>query len=111
MISAAIDPMTTIAGLAALVGDARAGSVVGRNGTVCSAAGNARASATHPEFPGRPHRSREIDSAKDSHGFFYGRILAGATITYGSPRSPVRRRHPTTSSRSFWSLLQGTCSD
>jgi DNA-binding CsgD family transcriptional regulator len=34
MISAAIDPMTTIAGLAALVGDARAGSVVGRGGTV-----------------------------------------------------------------------------
>ncbi|MEU7905720.1 LuxR C-terminal-related transcriptional regulator [Actinoplanes sp. NPDC049118] len=35
MISAAIDPMTTIAGLAALVGDARAGGVVGRDGTVC----------------------------------------------------------------------------
>jgi DNA-binding CsgD family transcriptional regulator len=34
MISAAIDPMSTIAGLAALVGDARAGSVVGRGGTV-----------------------------------------------------------------------------
>jgi DNA-binding CsgD family transcriptional regulator len=34
MISAAIDPMNTIAGLAALVGDARAGSVVGRGGTV-----------------------------------------------------------------------------
>jgi DNA-binding CsgD family transcriptional regulator len=34
MISAAIDPMTTIAGLAALVGDARAGSVVDRGGSV-----------------------------------------------------------------------------
>jgi len=34
MISAAIDPMTTIAGLASLVGDARAGSVVGRGGAV-----------------------------------------------------------------------------
>jgi DNA-binding CsgD family transcriptional regulator len=34
MISAAIDPMTTIAGLAALVGDAWAGGVVGRDGTV-----------------------------------------------------------------------------
>ena len=33
MISAAIDPMSTIAGLAALVGDARAGSVVDRAGT------------------------------------------------------------------------------
>jgi DNA-binding CsgD family transcriptional regulator len=34
MISAAIDPMNTVAGLAALVGDARAGSVVGRGGGV-----------------------------------------------------------------------------
>src|SRR3954454_6230282 len=34
MISAAIDPMRTIAGLAALVRDARAGSLVGRGGTV-----------------------------------------------------------------------------
>jgi DNA-binding CsgD family transcriptional regulator len=34
MISAAIDPMNTIAGLAALVGDARAGGVVDRRGTV-----------------------------------------------------------------------------
>jgi DNA-binding CsgD family transcriptional regulator len=34
MISAAIDPMSTIVGLAALVRDARAGSVVGRCGTV-----------------------------------------------------------------------------
>jgi DNA-binding CsgD family transcriptional regulator len=34
MISAAIDPMSTIAGLAALVGDAQAGSVVGHGGTV-----------------------------------------------------------------------------
>jgi DNA-binding CsgD family transcriptional regulator len=34
MISAAIDPMTTIAGLAALVADARAGCVVDRGGTV-----------------------------------------------------------------------------
>jgi DNA-binding CsgD family transcriptional regulator len=34
MISAAIDPMNTIAGLAALVGDARAGSVVDRGGAV-----------------------------------------------------------------------------
>jgi DNA-binding CsgD family transcriptional regulator len=34
MISAAIDPMNTIASLAALVGDARAGSVVGRGGEV-----------------------------------------------------------------------------
>jgi DNA-binding CsgD family transcriptional regulator len=34
MISAAIDPMSTIAGLAALVGDARAGSVVDRGGAV-----------------------------------------------------------------------------
>jgi DNA-binding CsgD family transcriptional regulator len=34
MISAAIDPMSTIAGLAALVGDARAGSVVDRGGSV-----------------------------------------------------------------------------
>ncbi|MDT4992166.1 MAG: hypothetical protein QOH97_2058 [Actinoplanes sp.] len=34
MISAAIDPMSTVAGLAALVGDARAGSVIGRSGSV-----------------------------------------------------------------------------
>ena len=34
MISAAIDPMSTIAVLAGLVGDARAGGVVGRDGTV-----------------------------------------------------------------------------
>jgi DNA-binding CsgD family transcriptional regulator len=34
MISAAIDPMNTIAGLAALVGNARAAGVVGRDGTV-----------------------------------------------------------------------------
>jgi len=34
MISAAIDPMNTVAGLAGLVGDARAGSVVGRGGAV-----------------------------------------------------------------------------
>jgi DNA-binding CsgD family transcriptional regulator len=34
MISAAIDPMSTIVGLAALVGDARAGSVVDPGGTV-----------------------------------------------------------------------------
>jgi DNA-binding CsgD family transcriptional regulator len=34
MISAAIDPMSTIVGLAALVRNARAGSVVGRGGTV-----------------------------------------------------------------------------
>jgi DNA-binding CsgD family transcriptional regulator len=34
MISATIDPMNTIAGLAALVGDARAGGVVDRGGTV-----------------------------------------------------------------------------
>ena len=34
MISAAIDPMSTIAGLAALVGDAGAGGVVGRGGTL-----------------------------------------------------------------------------
>jgi DNA-binding CsgD family transcriptional regulator len=34
MISAVIDPMSTIAGLAALVGDARAGCVVGRGGTM-----------------------------------------------------------------------------
>jgi len=34
MISAAIDPMNTMVGLAALVGDARAGGVVGRGGLV-----------------------------------------------------------------------------
>jgi len=34
MISASIDPMTTIAGLAALVGDARAGCVIDRGGMV-----------------------------------------------------------------------------
>jgi DNA-binding CsgD family transcriptional regulator/GAF domain-containing protein len=34
MISAAIDPMSTVAGLAALVGDARAGGVVGRGDTL-----------------------------------------------------------------------------
>lgn len=34
MISSAIDPMNTIAGLASLVGDARAGCVVGRDGMV-----------------------------------------------------------------------------
>lgn len=34
MIAAAIDPMTTIAGLASLVGDARAGIVVGRGGAM-----------------------------------------------------------------------------
>jgi DNA-binding CsgD family transcriptional regulator len=51
MISAAIDPMTTIAGLAALVADARAGCVVDRDGTVHPLPGM----PSHPLFTQKYH--------------------------------------------------------
>jgi DNA-binding CsgD family transcriptional regulator len=63
MISAAIDPMSTIAGLAALVGDARAGSVVGRGGTLYRLPGM-------PSHPLLTENSRVVSTAlaKLTHG-------------------------------------------